>query len=372
MKAGILTTYFATNYGAMLQPYALKKTLEQKGLEVEIIRYKQNKVYNTYKPFNFKTLRNKSFLGAIKYIFEYPIRYKKASNFRIFQYKYLNNKKGFSKIIPKDKDFYFLGSDQIWNPTITNGFDDVYFGNFITKKTAKKISYAASAEDIIYNENTINYLKRNLSNLDYISVRENKLAEILTLKTGIKDIKTVLDPTLIADSNIYKEINHIKPINDAPFILFYMIRNCKDFIPKILQFSRENKCKLLILSSWYDYKLTLLAKKNKDIIYLPTAGVEIFLGAIKYAKCIFTPSFHGCAFSILYHKKFYSLKLNDNWNTRVKDLLDSLLLSKRIIGLDDEINLNDNINYEDVEINLNKLRYNSHQFINKAIENEQI
>lgn len=370
MKAGIITTYFATNYGAMLQPYALKKTLEQKGLEVEIIRYKQKKVYNTYKPFNLKTLRHKNFLGAIKYIFEYPIRRKKASNFRAFQYMYLNNKKGFSKTIPIDKDFYFLGSDQIWNPTITGGFDDVYFGNFLSKKTAKKISYAASAEDIVYNEDTIDYLKRNLNNLDYISVRENKLATNLILKTGIKDIHTVLDPTLIADSKIYNVINHINPINDAPFMLFYMIRSCKDFIPKILQFSRENKCKLLILSSWYDYKLTLLAKKNKDIMYLPTAGIETFLGAIKYAECIFTPSFHGCVFSILYHKKFYSLKLNDNWNTRVKDLLDGLLLPERIIGINDDINLNDNINYEDVEIRLNELRYNSHQFINKAIGNE--
>lgn len=39
--AGILTTYFASNFGAMLQPFALKRTLEQMGLEVEILRYKQ-------------------------------------------------------------------------------------------------------------------------------------------------------------------------------------------------------------------------------------------------------------------------------------------------------------------------------------------
>ena len=39
--AGILTTYFASNFGAMLQPYALKRTLEGLGVDVEIIRYKQ-------------------------------------------------------------------------------------------------------------------------------------------------------------------------------------------------------------------------------------------------------------------------------------------------------------------------------------------
>ena len=50
--AGILTTYFASNFGAMLQPYALKRTLEGLGLDVEIIRYKQLDIWNHYNPFS--------------------------------------------------------------------------------------------------------------------------------------------------------------------------------------------------------------------------------------------------------------------------------------------------------------------------------
>ena len=36
---GILTFYWADNYGAMLQAYALKKYLEKSGYDVEIIPY---------------------------------------------------------------------------------------------------------------------------------------------------------------------------------------------------------------------------------------------------------------------------------------------------------------------------------------------
>ena len=40
MKIGILTFHWATNYGAILQSYALQHTLTDMGHDVEIINYK--------------------------------------------------------------------------------------------------------------------------------------------------------------------------------------------------------------------------------------------------------------------------------------------------------------------------------------------
>ena len=40
MKIGILTFHWATNYGAVLQCYALQEYLKSLGHEVEIINYK--------------------------------------------------------------------------------------------------------------------------------------------------------------------------------------------------------------------------------------------------------------------------------------------------------------------------------------------
>ena len=36
--------------------------------------------------------------------------------------------------IPQSYDAYIVGSDQIWNPQLTNGFHDVYFCDFVFLK----------------------------------------------------------------------------------------------------------------------------------------------------------------------------------------------------------------------------------------------
>ena len=43
MKIGIFTFHWATNYGAILQAYALQEYLKSQGNEVEIINYKPKK-----------------------------------------------------------------------------------------------------------------------------------------------------------------------------------------------------------------------------------------------------------------------------------------------------------------------------------------
>lgn len=55
-KVGILTTYFASNFGAMLQPFALKRHLEMLGYDVEMIRYKQKNIEKFYNPWKLDVL----------------------------------------------------------------------------------------------------------------------------------------------------------------------------------------------------------------------------------------------------------------------------------------------------------------------------
>lgn len=365
-KIGILTTYFATNFGAMLQPFAMKRTLEQYGFDVELIRYKQPKVYRNYNPYYYRLFIRKNVIAVLKYLLILPILRRKANVYKRYMWKHIQPVKGFIKNIPQDKDFYIFGSDQIWNPIVTDGFDDIYFGNFPTNPQAKKIAYAASAEAIQYTNEECKYLKRNLRNFDCISVREQKLANDLMRVTGISNIETVLDPTLIADVSIYDEIEQIDPLQGRKYILFYKIRNCMYFAEKIYQYAQSIQAELLILSSWYEKEIVSFAKEHKGVTYLPDAGVEIFLGAIKAAECIFTPSFHGCVFPILFHKAFYSLVLSDSWNTRANDLLYSLGLENRLLSIDSTIT-NDSIDYKEVDIKLKERKKISHDFLKKSL-----
>lgn len=365
-KAGIITTYFATNFGAMLQPFALKRTLEGLGLDVEMIRYKQPYIYNTYNPLYFRAFFRKNIFAAFRNIMNLPSDLKKEKVFRKYLLKHINPNPGFEKTIPRDKDFYFFGSDQIWNPKITNGFDPVYFGDFPTKKGAKRIAYAASAEAIAYTDLEVDFLKKNLSNFDFISVREQSLNNNLRKYTGIQNITTVLDPTLIANPNIYNEINHENPLPGKKFILFYKIRNCMNFAEEIYRYAQSKGAELLILSSWFERDIKRFAQIHKHVTYLPAAGVETFLGAMEMAECVFTPSFHGCVFSILNHKPFWGLSLRDSWNTRAKDLLNSLDLNERM--LNDSAEIQENlIDYAKVDQKLEFLKQQSMNFIKNAI-----
>ena len=49
MKVGILTFQQAINYGAVLQLYALQKTVQKLGIDSEVINYISPKLENDYK-----------------------------------------------------------------------------------------------------------------------------------------------------------------------------------------------------------------------------------------------------------------------------------------------------------------------------------
>ena len=50
-KAGIVTFHRALNYGAVLQTYALQKTVSKLGAECEVVDYISHRITHDYKPF---------------------------------------------------------------------------------------------------------------------------------------------------------------------------------------------------------------------------------------------------------------------------------------------------------------------------------
>jgi len=368
-KIGILTTYFASNYGAMLQPFALKRTLEKCGYDVEMIRYKQKFVYNHYNPFAF----SKFFSPWWRFHPGYPLRVflpaaKKELAFRRFMHKYINKQKGFCSVIPYDKDFYIIGSDQLWRKYGDVWFDDVYLGFFPTKPDAKKFTYAVSGEGMEFSEENIARLKTAFNNFSSISMREEDIAEKYRQNIGDKKIDVVLDPTLLADPIIYDEIEHINPLPGKKYCFFYYIRpKCNIFLNKIEGFAKTNDLELVIMTEGFNLEVKRFCANKPRIHYEESAGEEKFLGAIKNAKYVFTPSFHGTAFSILYHKEFYSLMIEDGHDTRVQNLLDKLGLEQRKLYLNQEIDI-EKFDYSKPIEKLEYLRGQSMDFLLKALE----
>ncbi len=363
MKIGILTFHCAHNYGAVLQCYALQETLRGMGHDVEVIDYRPYYLKKPYSWFDIHRFISKNPFKAlhksIKEIILLKSRYKRYTAFENFIKYNLN----LSEEVCVDKisskyDIYIMGSDQIWNPKITHGFDPVFFGNFKFIKGKKKyIAYAASMEAKFLKDQEVKYYTKALENFDAIGVRELQLAHLLQPLTDTF-IETVLDPTLLADTTIWDKIVE-NPNIGQKYVLLYQARinsNANRIAEEIAK-----QINAIVIEVTIDVS----TNSNKNI--LQCVSPEKFLGLIKNAACVVTVSFHGTAFSVIFKKDFYCIELGDGRDTRAQSLLSSINLENRLIKkLDSPIF--SKIDYtEEIDSKLLQMRDKSVKFITNAI-----
>ena len=364
MKIGILTFHCAHNYGAVLQCYALQETLKSLRHKVEVIDYKPEYLLAPYRKFSISRFGRRNPLKMIKACIResliMPRRIKRYNAFQSFITSRLDlsqTVKG--KSIPSEYDVYIMGSDQIWNPGITKGFDPIYFGYFSFEKGEKVyISYAASMEAKEFDKEAENYYKKALINFDAISVREMQLKALLQPLTD-KNVELVLDPTLLADRKIWNKIAK-RPDFDKKYILVYQVRQDCNTIRIARQLAEKIDAEVIEVKAWLGLRF------SSNIRQCETP--EEFLGWINNAEYIVTTSFHGTAFSVIFNRPFYCVRLNYGGDTRSASLLKSLGLEDRFIDKEMTPTLS-SINFTEANKRLEYLQAKSMTFLTKAIGN---
>jgi len=227
-KVGIITFHFADNFGAVLQAYALLRTLQGKNIHVEIINYIPQELREFYNIF-FDLKKSVISLGLVKTIKKLLVSVKtlhtktiKIKNFEKFrnehlsfsEYLYTTSEELLKK--PPIYDVYVTGSDQIWNPDFFTKIGGSYFLDFAVKN-ADKVSYAASIAKPIESR-YFEYYKNYLQSFNYISVRENTAKN--ELKNIInKDVYIVLDPTLLLEKEDWEKIATYDTVIGEKYIL---------------------------------------------------------------------------------------------------------------------------------------------------------
>lgn len=357
MKIGILTFHCAHNYGAVLQCYALQETVKQMGHDVEVIDYRPQYLLTPYNIFNKHRILSKNPILVIKHcireIFILAVRLKRYKAFNKFIVDRLKLSHPIIKHdIPDSYDTYIMGSDQIWNPQMTQGFDPIYFGYFEFQKGPKKyISYAASMETKLLDDKSTNFYLDALNNFDAISVRETRLAELLQPFTT-KKIETVLDPTLLVDRSIWNRIA-LQPSIKRKYVLVYQVRYNKNTLCIAHYIANQIDAIVIEITAFPS-----MFSKYK----LQSSSPEEFLGLVSNAACVITTSFHGTAFSIIFNRPFYCLQLEDEGDTRAQSLLKSIGLCDRMIKSNEspkftEIDYNDEINKRIFQLREDSLNY---------------
>jgi hypothetical protein len=366
MKIGIISYHNSVNYGAVLQIFALKTTLEKMGAEVSVIDYRA--IASEYGEFSLrKSIENNSFIKALAKFLYYNLIAKKSikdrkEKFDDFTIRYFNFSPHYKSLNEFEKlnkyDAIICGSDQIWNPEITNGFDPMLFCDFNSDRV-RKYSYAASVGDvmIISTEDKKTVFLNLIKNFEQVSVREQDLADFISENTEINPLVT-LDPTLLLNAKEYDKVEDTKNTK-KDYVLIYQLSRYPKTLEVAKQLAKENNLQIIeIINNPY------IRNKNKLMQF--SASPAEFVNLMKNANYIITNSFHGTVFSIIFRKNFYTI-VSRVRNSRIINILGTLGLSDRLLEESSRDFPRDEIDYSKVKPLLEKEREASLNYLKKII-----
>ena len=343
IKVGIISefkAYIGTNYGNKLQAYALNNYLNSNfNLEVYSISLSSNLtmkyttypipsfLYNTYSLLKRKT-KKQLFKTVIKQL---EVRQLLFNNFVDKNIKFFYNNVNLKDLKIINFDCYIVGSDVVWSQN-KNVINRLKFLDFKTKKDFYKISYAASfGRNYIPKEN-VKFVKKYLSQFDYLSVREKSSIDLLA-SIGVDNVKHVCDPTLLLDKRHWKKIERNPNLTSKKYIFTYLLGKDKKQRDYIMNFAREKK--LIVVNIPYaDGRDNDVDKNFGDIIY-SDCSPENWVWLIDNAEFVFTDSFHGLIFSTIFEKKFVILKryYNVDINNRILDYLKKIKQEDKFLDI---------------------------------------
>jgi hypothetical protein len=309
-KAGIITFQNAENYGGALQTYALMKTLQSLGCDCEVVDYRNRGVFK------------RNLIKALYYALTFQRPLKNYRAYQKFRQDYLNlSERPYRSVTgflsdAGQYDYLFFGSDQIWNPDLSNGFDPLYFGQFAT--SARKIAYAASVGKDALTPDERQTINRLIQSFDAVAVREESLLSVLE-----GEVECVVDPCMLLTSADWDQVAGRIRLAES-YILVYQLFPGKRLLQAALQYARSEGKSVALISPY-------LTKPNRRVVHrLGRISPNDFLAYFRHANLVLSDSFHGTLFSILYQKPFYTL-LPGEKTGRITSLLAKLNLSDRII-----------------------------------------
>lgn len=379
MKIGILTQPLYTNYGGLVQCYALQTALQRMGHETVVLQREFNRQY--------------TFKGAciyyVKHIVKLLLGRKSSWHYYVSQDRrdYIakeTNKFVEAWINPRSEHCYtteqlaaeverlqldviIVGSDQVWRPYYSPCQPN-YFLDFLDgRKDIKKLSYAASfgSDEWTFDEPLTKLCGALLRQFDAVSVREQSAVGLCKEHFGV-EAQHVFDPTLLLEKEEYKAVSGQQSVRRGSLFCYVLDRSRekRDVIARI-----ANQNKLLPFESMPELPddIYYLYGEIDKCVYPP---VEDWLSAFDEAKMVITDSFHGTVFSIIFNKPFWVIGNEGRGLARFQSLLSLFGLEDRMLTPSrlNEINLNQPINWEKVNHKREELKKLSLGFLETALK----
>ena len=354
MKVCILTYQLHSNFGFLMQAYALQQIIRKLGHEPYTVNIRVRPLSLRA---NIKHLIKSLLLHLLRLIDYSPLYWittKEQTYIDQHTWRFvkghlqltppINSIKDLKHVIGNLYDFYIVGSDQVWRKEYCPDIPS-YFLNFVSDYK-KRASYAASfgVSTPGYSPQMIAKCKKLLAKFSAVSVREADGVKICREIFGIPAVH-VLDPTLLLEKFDYMKL--INPADkfqlpSSTYILAYILDNSfekKQFIEYI---SKQRHSSVFYIKPKEVYEVGY--KHIKDCIY---PSISTWLIAFEHADFIVTDSFHGTVFSIIFKKQFVVFDNPQRGSSRMKSLLNDFSLEKRLVFPDEK----NEMNFEQIEYN---------------------
>ncbi|WP_035764527.1 polysaccharide pyruvyl transferase family protein [Butyrivibrio sp. NC2002] len=340
MNIGIISINIHTktlNYGCIIHSFALQQFLRLNGIDSTVIEYKPNYygVFDVKHPLfslvEREKLDGKQLIKWKDLFYDREKRYDKFFGFVNNYYK-KTDKCYTPELLDKEDpgfDVYICASDVIWKATEV-GFDKGFFLASKCMNNKIKIAYSASMGARKYNEQQEKQFIEWVGDFDFVSAREDSLQKYIKDRMDI-DARHVVDPVFLLPRSFYEQLQ-IKPDYTLDkYILVYLAQDMDEaFVKKVIGFAKDKGLPIIELSEELHHeKYALEEGVNLKVVY--NAGVEEWLWYINHAEWIFTNSFHGTCFSIIFEKQFFC---GARGGDKIKSLLNRFAVSDRWIVAD--------------------------------------
>lgn len=378
MRIGILTLPLHTNYGGILQAYALQTVLERMGHEVV--------VFDTPNRMPLPPLKNipKCFLKRIvkkllgrnqKIFYEYYQNNKVipvvSQNTQRFINSYIHRKeiRNFNELEGETYDAIVVGSDQVWRPIYFDqgwrgqGIENAYLA-FASKWNIKRLSYAASfgTDKQEYSDAQILECRKLMQMFDAVSVRENSAVNQCR-KYFNHSASHVLDPTLLLRVDDYIRLFKASNVDKScGTLLTYVLDSSEVMTKYIRDIAQDKKLEPFNVNNPYEYD------DSRPLQERIKPSVEKWLRGFYDAEFVITDSFHACVFSIIFHKQFVVVGNKERGMSRFESLLDMFGLKDRLVNIGDDISFLDEIDFTAVDKIYDTLKEESKSFLFNALK----
>lgn len=323
MKVGILTFHHTSNYGAVLQAFALCQFIQSQGHEAEIIDY-QPKAANAFYWKAMRFITRSGPLRSPKFDQMSFLRYWKYRKFQSFFRQNLTLSK--AHFVSRealahsqhDYDLVVCGSDQIWSlDTPFRGFDPSFFLDFIQPDSScRKASYAASCGSTSSFGDKEKEISQLINRIDAIAVRDSNTGQMVR-QTCNREATLVLDPTFLGH---YETIVVFPKVSRKYLLLYQHGALSKAEENTVRKVASDRSLEIVSVG-----KNSPLAQHN-----FVTADPGEWLGLFSQASHIFTNTFHGTIFSLIFRRNFTVFARASKQN-KIQDLLGRFSLLHHIV-----------------------------------------